>query len=135
MKRGAYWIFREAKLKDYITLLLFRLPLIVIVLGGYNLALMTFHSFVDWASLYLYNPIIMFVGSLPITPAGLGTGQYLAVEFFKKIITSPLLDQGNLTPASLLLTSSLLWGLGNQFLKMLFGLFSLSRTSKDLFKE
>jgi len=135
LKHNVFLIFREAKLKDYITIFLYRLPMIIIIIGSYNFAVFTFQAKIDWVSIYLYNPIIMFVTTLPITPAGLGTGQFLTVEFFKNLVDSPIFTSNLAKPASILFASSLLWGLSNQFIKAIFGIICLTRTSKDLFKE
>jgi len=135
LKHAIFQIFREAKLKDYLTIFMFRLPMIILIIGAYNFAVFTFQAKIEWTSIYLYNPIIMFISTLPITPAGLGTSQFLTVEFFNNIITSPLFPQGVTKPASILLASNLLWWLTNQVIKLIFGIFSLSLTSKDLFKE
>jgi hypothetical protein len=130
-----FLIFREAGLKDYFILFLSRLPMIAVIIGAYNWALISYDSLINWVDIYLYNPIVMLVTTLPITPSGLGTGQWLTIEFFKDKTTSPLVDQGLLTTENLLLTSNILWYIANQILKAAFGLFCISKTSRDLFKE
>ena len=128
-------IFREANLKDYLILFGSRLPIILIVVGAYNFALFSYDSHVAWVDMYLYNPIVMFVATMPITPAGLGTGQWLTVEFFKTRIWSPLVMESKLTAANLLFTSNLLWFIANQVFKALFGVFCLSQTQNMSIKE
>lgn len=135
LEHNIFHIFREARPGDYFRLLLYRIPIIIIIMGGYNFCLMAFHAFINWEHLYLYNPIVLLITSLPITPAGLGTGQFLTIAFFKNTVTSPLFMEGITTPASLLLASNLLWFLANQILKVLFGVVCLTRTSQDLFKN
>jgi len=135
IKHDLFLIFREAKFKDYLILYLLRIPIVFAVIGAYNLALYTFTAHIDWITLYLYNPIIMFVSTLPITPAGLGTTQFLTIEFFETSISSPLFATAIVAPASLLLASNLLWVLANQVTKTLFGAICLFWTRTDLFKK
>lgn len=130
LEHDLFLIFREATLKDYLVLFACRAPLLVLIIASFEFALMAFHSSIDWLWIFLYNPIAMFLTALPLTPAGLGTGQFLMIEFFEHLIKSPLIDQGLSTSQNLLFTSSLAWGLINQFYKAIFGLICLSKTSK-----
>jgi len=133
LKHDIFLIFREAQLKDYLIVFLMRLPLIIFVIGGYNLSVYAFSAQIDWGQIFLFMPIVMFITTLPITPAGFGTGQYFTIEFFENTVSSPLIDNGLTTPAALLLASSLVWGIANQIIKLVFGLYSISRTSRELF--
>lgn len=130
-----FFIFRVASRKDYIMLFVLRAPLLIVVLAGYRWALLSFQTELSWSAIFTYNPIIMFISALPLTPAGLGTGQVLTIAFFKDIIQSPHIISGATTAANILLTSSLLWFLANQVLKALFGAYALTQTSQELFKE
>lgn len=125
-----FFTFREAKLKDYFILLLSRIPLVFIFIGAYNLVVISMHGFIEWVPMYIYNSIVMFVGCLPITPAGLGSVQILVMEFFTSLLKSPLVDQGLITAENFLMTSSLIWILANQVLKIIFGSFCLLKTQK-----
>ncbi|OVE82010.1 hypothetical protein BVY03_01815 [bacterium K02(2017)] len=133
LKHNTFLIFREASYKDYLLLFICRAPMILVIIGGFKLGLMAFQVDIDLESLYLYNPIILFISTIPITPAGLGTGQILTIEFFQNVVTSPLFEKGIITPQSILLTSSLLWVIANQIIKAIFGAICLSTTSKALF--
>lgn len=135
LEHDLFHIFREATLKDYLILFACRAPLLVIIISAFNFALLAFHSFVDWRSIFLYSPIALFITALPITPAGLGTGQFLTIAFFEHLIKSPLIEQNLCTPKNLLFTSSLAWNLINQFYKAIFGLISLSLSSREFLKE
>lgn len=132
LEHNLFIIFREAKFKDYVILFLYRLPIIVVLIASYNFALMSFHSFIDWIWIFLYNPIISFITALPITPAGLGTGQVLAIEFYKNLITSPLIGQSITSAKDILFASSLLWNLINQLYKALFGVICLAYAQKKM---
>lgn len=135
LKHDIFLIFREAKAKDYLVIFLMRLPITIMVIGSYNLAFSAFNAHITWSAIFLFMPVVMFVGTLPITPAGFGTGQFFVIEFFKNRVSSPFIDGGMSTAESLLLASSLIWGLANQLLKLLFGLFSLTKTKVRLFHK
>lgn len=136
LEHDLFYVFRETTLKDFLILLACRTPMIIVVIGGLNFAMFAFDTAIDWVSLYLFNPIIMFASTLPITPAGLGTNQFLTIEFFKtELAPNADLMNGSVTPSSLLLAASLLWLIANQVIKAIFGAICLSRTSKDLFVE
>lgn len=135
LAHGIFHIFREAKLRDYIMILLWRVPLLVCVIGSYLLAIIACHAWLPPKILYLYNPIILFICTLPLTPAGLGTSQLLIIFFFRDHLVSPLIDSGILTPEKILLATSITWILMNQVIKALFGSLCLNLTSRDLFEE
>lgn len=130
-----FLIFREANLTDYVLIFLYRLPIIILVLGSYKFAVAAFQGELNWLPVYLYNPVILLVSSLPITPSGLGTGQLMTIAFYKDLVTSPLFGASILTPESLLFTSSLAWALANQVVKAIFGMICLTQTSRNLFEE
>lgn len=124
MTHDTFFIFREAGRKDYFAAFLYRVPINIVSIGAFNLALWSFGAHLSWSTLFLFNPIIIIVGTLPITPAGLGTSQVLFVEFFKDFV-----------PATTLVAASLLWMVANQLLKLIFGVASLAFTSRAQFKE
>lgn len=132
LSHDIFLIYREARLKDYVKLLIYRFPLLIIIIGAYNFALFSFHSGIPWRDIFLYNPIIIFLSAIPITPAGLGTGQALTIEFFRnKVFLDPaMMSQYNLTPETVLLTSSLSWFFANQILKGIFGFYFLQKSRK-----
>ncbi len=126
LAHGIFHTFREARVRDHVVVFLMRAPLLVIVLGAYNAAVYAFGALINWTVLYLYNPIIMLITALPLTPSGLGTGQALTVELFHHALTGPAL--ATLSAETLLLTSSLTWFLANQILKAITGAICLRRT-------
>lgn len=135
LEHDVFLVFREAGFKDYLVLFLARAPLLFIVIGSYNLAIMAFQAHIDWFWIFLYNPLVMFLSALPLTPAGLGTGQALSIAFFRNVIQSPLFANGSTSPENLIFTSSLIWNLANQVFKAIFGALCLAKTSRSLFKE
>lgn len=135
LHHDVFLVFREARARDYGALFLFRAPLVAIVVGSTNLAILSFQGHVDWFWVFLYNPVIMFLSAVPITPAGLGTGQALSVLFFKGVITSPLFAAASVNPENLIFTSSLMWNLLNQLFKAIFGGYCLTKTARQDFAE
>lgn len=135
LSHRVFYIFREARIVDYARAFIWRAPLLVVVISGYMIAMMAFNAWIEPAKIFLYNPIMLFAGTVPITPSGLGTTQYLVILFFRDLIKSPLIDSGLLTPEKILLTSSLAWILLNQLYKALFGALCLNLTAKELFQD
>lgn len=123
-----FLIFRQANLKDYAVLFLMRAPLLVLVIAQVNFAMLPFASQIAWADVFLYNPIVLLATTLPITPAGLGTSQFLSIEFFSGGLQSPLITGSILTAKELLFTGTLLWYLSNQVLKILYGFFKYGQS-------
>ncbi|MBI4411702.1 MAG: flippase-like domain-containing protein [Deltaproteobacteria bacterium] len=135
VSRHLFVAFRQSSALDYLKTYLLRLPTLVLVVLSLFLWINAFHSALPFTDLFLYTPVIMIVGTLPITPAGLGTVQALCVEFFKTNLTSPLTTGGLYAPEELILAGSLLWGAANFVLKILFGFYCLKQKSRSLFEE
>lgn len=135
IKRDLFVTFRESTYKDMITTFFLRTPTMLLVVASFFLWIHAFRSFVPLTDLLLYSPLIMVVGTLPITPAGVGTVQALCIEFFQNGLTSPLLQHQLYTPQEILLAASLLWAIFNVTLKVLFGLYCLTKKSRSLFVE
>lgn len=133
LSHDIFLIFREAGIKDYCLLFWYRLPLLLMIIGGYNFALFSFEATLSWTDLYLYNPIILLITAIPITPAGLGTAQYFTIHFFSHRIQGPLLTAGKITAENLLFTSNLVWALLNQFYKVIFGVFFFIKRDRKKF--
>ena len=133
LSHDIFLIFREAKTKDYLLLFGYRLPLLIVIIGGYNFALFSFQSSLSWIDLYLYNPIILLILALPITPGGLGTAQYFTIYFFSDRIQGPLLTAGKITAENLLFASNLAWAFLNQLYKIAFGMFFFVRGNRKNF--
>ena len=134
VSRHLFVAFRESTTTDYVKTVLYRLPTLMLVVFSLFLWINAFRSSLPLADLFLYTPVIMVVSTLPITPAGLGTMQALCIEFFKTRFTSPMISGGIYAPEELILAGSLLWGMGNFVLKVLFGFYCLRQKSRTLFE-
>ncbi|MBI2345655.1 MAG: flippase-like domain-containing protein, partial [Deltaproteobacteria bacterium] len=125
-------IFREATLFDYARLALWRLPIhAMFPLTFYAIALL-FHTHVPFWQLLGAVPIVILIGTIPITPGGLGTTNAAFVEMLRGSIATPPLEQGAVTTQELILAMTLLWMFANYFQKALFGGIFLARMGKDL---
>ena len=122
------------KLKDYISVGLYRLPVHAFIMGGMYIAVMTFNAHIPLVKILSNIPIVFFIASLPITPGGLGTGNVAIVELFKPFVTSNAISGGLITAGDLLFSFSLVWTFVNYLMKVLVGLICLKFVSKDLFK-
>lgn len=135
LHRPLFFSFRESTLKDYFLAFGLRLPTILFVVFSVFLWTSAYYSSLPLTDILIYAPVILIAGSLPITPAGVGTVQALCVEFFKNNLQGPLIEQGLFTPEQIILSATLLWGVFNALFKVLFGLYCLKKKSKKLFSE
>lgn len=127
LSHDVFAIFREARFTDYLMLFVLRLPLLIIVISHINLAMFSLHAKLAWTDVFLYNPIILLVSSVPLTPAGLGTSQLLTTLFFTDSVQSA---PAGLKVSELLFAASLIWYLTNQGLKALYGAYCLGKLEK-----
>lgn len=135
LAHDTFSIFVECSLKDYLKIFLLRLPAITWVFFSIYLSLIIFKSLVPWSDLFTYTPIIILIGGLPITPAGLGTVQALNIEFFSLNLNSPFLSTYDFKAGDIILAASLYWVFANLLLKFIFGLYCLKKRSRHLFKQ
>ena len=80
--------FRDATLRDYVTIGLIRAPITAIYIAMHALTLMAFAIHIPFAKLLVYVPIQMLVAVIPVAPSGLGTVQ-LAQEFLYGAYVEP----------------------------------------------
>lgn len=133
-KKDIFRLFKEAHWLDYLKLAALRIPIHVSLILFMYIVLWTFNVFVPFTQILGNMPLVFLIGTVPITPGGLGTANAVIVELLKPHLTSPLFDQGLVTPAELLLAASILWMFANYILKVLFGVICLKMVSKDLFQ-
>lgn len=133
-RRKAFHIFENARMKDYAATALMRTPIHFTIIISMYVVILTFHAHIPFTQILSNVPIVFLVGTLPITPGGLGTTNALMVELLGKYLTGPIFSQGNVTPQELLFTATLLWMFANYLLKVVVGSYFLHRVSGDLFK-
>lgn len=107
----------------------------MLVLGGVILGLylpfIPFHIDISFVRYLASAPLVLIVGALPITPAGLGTMQSAFVMLFSPHVSSPLLAAGA-SPEPLLLALVLSWAFANLVLKLIAGLYFHSKIRNAL---
>lgn len=133
-EKDIFRLFKEASLFDYLKLFLLRTPIHVSLIISMYIVLKTFDVTVPFLKILGNMPLAFLVGTIPITPGGLGTANAVIVELLNPHLKSPLFDQGIITASELLLAASLLWMFSNYLLKILVGLFCLKKVSKELFR-
>lgn len=74
--------FREANLGHYLQLAAVRIPFILLFVLNHWLGLLAFGVDVPFLTVLAYVPILSFIGTIPITVAGLGTVQAATVFLF-----------------------------------------------------
>lgn len=133
-EKPVFRVVREAKLKDILQLAMLRAPIHVSLLFSMYIVLRTFEVSVPFLQILGAIPVAVLIGTIPITPGGLGTSNAAMVELLHTSLKGPMFDAGLITPAELLLAASLLWMFANYSLKVLTGSFFLNKISSDLFK-
>lgn len=118
----------------YLRVGLCRLPVHIFIMGGMYIAVRAFGIEVAFAKVLANIPIVFFIGSLPITPGGLGTSNAALVELFKPFVSAPAIVSGQAGAGELLFSFSLIWVFANYFMKALIGVVCLKFVSRDLFR-
>jgi len=124
LKNDMAHFFREVTLSDYLKAWLGRLPTCFWAILGLYFSIISVNLLMPLAKVFLYGPLIGLVGSLPITPAGLGTTQILSVKLLAPWVSGPLVDRFD--AAHVIVAITLLWGVANLVLKALMGLIALA---------
>jgi uncharacterized membrane protein YbhN (UPF0104 family) len=132
--RKAFHIFNQAKAFDYLKVAGMRTPIHLTIIISMYVVINTFHASIPFVKILGNVPLVFFIGTLPITPGGLGTTNAAMVELLSPYLTGPIFASGSVTPKSLLFTATLLWMFGNYLMKVIFGTFFLRRVSGDLFR-
>lgn len=108
---------------DLLKTFAWRLGVVSIAIGGPYLAFLAFRIEVPFLYYLASMPIVHIVGSLPLTPSGLGTSQAAFLYLFKDHVTVPPTLYPDQSIASLLLALLIAWSFANFFLKFAVGIF------------
>lgn len=119
---------------DYLRTAIARLPVHAFIMCGMYVAIWPFNAYIPFMKIISNIPIVFFIGSLPITPGGLGTSNVALVELFKPFIQSPIIAGGELSAGDLLFSFSLVWLFVNYLMKAITGVVCMRFVSRDLFK-
>jgi uncharacterized membrane protein YbhN (UPF0104 family) len=132
-KRRVFHIFEQAKILDYLRVAFMRTPIHLTIIVSMYVVFKTFGVSIPFTKILGNIPLVFFIGTLPITPGGLGTTNMATVELLHRYLTGPIFDSGLITPQELILAATLLWMFANYLLKAITGTIYLRRVSKDLF--
>ncbi|MBT3182827.1 MAG: flippase-like domain-containing protein [Deltaproteobacteria bacterium] len=133
-KKEAFHIFENAKLSDYLKTALLRMPIHITIILSMYVLFWTFTVEISLVRILGNVPVVFLIGTLPITPGGLGTANAAMVELLSPYISSPIFSDGLITPKEMLFAATLLWMFSNYLLKICTGTVLLKCTSKGLFK-
>lgn len=132
--KKAFNIFNRARVGDYLNVALMRTPIHLTIIISMYVVVGTFNASVPFVKILGNMPLVFILGTLPITPGGLGTTNAAMVELLSPYLTGPVFADGGITPQELLFTASLLWVFVNYLLKVVVGLITLKKVSGELFK-
>ncbi len=132
--RKSFKVFQETSVKDLFLLIAMRIPIHFSIIISMYVVLQTFNVHIPFTKILGNVPIVFFIGTLPITPGGLGTTNAAMVELLHPYVTGSIFTTGQITPQELIFAATLLWVFANYLFKALFGTFTIRRVSKDLFE-
>lgn len=121
--RDLLYAIEKIRFRDYGNLLLMRFPMHLIIHSSLFFVALTFGITLPFAKILTSLPIIGLLGSIPITPAGLGTTQLATIEFLKDQFKGDV---------PLLLSMSFSFVFFNHLLKIILGLFSFKALTKKV---
>ncbi|MFH1654672.1 MAG: lysylphosphatidylglycerol synthase transmembrane domain-containing protein [Pseudomonadota bacterium] len=133
--KKAFAVFRKATVSDYMKVCLMRLPLHMMILIGMYLAVKTFGVTIPFIKILCYIPIVFIIGSLPITPGGLGTTNVAMVALMSPYISGDVIASGEVSKAEIMLAISLIWMFANYFMKAITGTVLYANNKKRLFED
>ncbi len=112
-------LFHEAKLRDFLLIAIYRAVYFSTFIFFFYLGVRAFNMDIPLLTLAGVVPAILFIGSIPITPSGLGTVQAAMLYFFKSYSTEP-----NILAFSIVYSASIL------LLRMPIGMFYLRKLGR-----
>lgn len=131
--RPLFHLFEKARPLDYLRLAFLRTPIHLTIIISMYIVVMTFGTYIPFRDILGRIPIVFLVGTLPITPGGLGTVNAAMVELLAPKMQGSIFASGAITAAELMFTITLLWMFTNYFFKLLLGFVLLKKASKKLF--
>lgn len=126
-------LLASTRVVTYLHVVILRLPVHLFIMGGMYIAIQTFDAYVPFLKVLANIPLIFFIGSIPITPGGMGTSNAVLVELLKPFATSPAIAAGTVSAGDVLFAFSLVWMFANYAMKAIIGAVCLKFVSKDLF--
>jgi hypothetical protein len=100
--------FERVRFADLVLLVVLRVGFVLIQVGIGFVALRLFHIAVPLAEVALYEPMVIFIRSIPLSVSGLGTTQVAMRDFYEAYASVPLIDAYSTATIFLYLASRLL---------------------------
>lgn len=132
--RRVFHIFNQATAIDYLKVAAMRTPIHLTIIVFMYVVLLTFHTSIPFVKVLGNVPVVFLIGTLPITPGGLGTVNAAMVELLYPYLSGSIFADGKITPKEILFTATLLWMFSNYLMKAILGTILFRGISKDLFK-
>lgn len=133
-ERKIFDLFERACLVDYLRTAVMRIPIHFTIIISFYVVVKTFGCHIPFTQILGNVPIVFLIGTLPITPGGLGTSNALLVELLKGHLTGPIFNTGAITPAELIFSATLLWLFANYLLKIITGTVLMGFVPRKLFE-
>lgn len=133
-KRRLFHVFEMARIRDYLRVAAMRIPIHCTIVIFMYVVLFTFNVHAPLIKIIGIVPVVFLIGTLPITPGGLGTVNAAMVELLSPYVSGSIFASGSITPKELLFTVTLLWMFANYFMKAILGTILFKSISKKLFK-
>jgi uncharacterized membrane protein YbhN (UPF0104 family) len=133
-KRRAFHIFEQAKVIDYVKIAVMRIPIHFTIIISMYVVLKTFGVSIPFTVILGNLPLVFLLGTLPITPGGLGTTNAAMVELLYRHVSGPIFATGQVTPQEMIFTATLLWMFANYMLKIIVGTTLIKKVSTHMFE-
>ena len=124
-------LLTRLKFSQYLQIIALRVPLMIVIISSYYFLLFAFGTHIPLVQVINNFPIIFLAGMIPITPAGLGTINLLAVEMLSPHMQGAILQNAAITAGDLMFAASLLWEFTNLFLKTAVGVILMHFVAKQ----
>lgn len=128
-------VFNDATIKDYAKIAILRSPIHISIVLFLFIAVKAFDADVPLVNVLGSVPIAFLIGTVPITPGGLGTTNVAIIELLSPHITGEVISRGIVSAAELIFAVTILWMVVNYTLKTLVGVVWLQKVSKSLFRS
>ncbi len=134
-ERRIFHIFNRASLGDYARVMLMRAPIHITIIFFMYVVILTFGASIPFVKILGNVPVVFLIGTLPITPGGLGTTNAAMVALLAPYVSGPIIAEGIITAGELIFASMLLWMFVNYACKAILGAVLLLTSSKGLFAK
>lgn len=132
--KRVFTVFNEAMVIDYVKIAIYRSPIHIAIVMFMYVAIQVFYAYVPMINVISSVPIAFLIGTLPITPGGLGTTNYAIIKLLSPHLSGPAVATGAVTSGDLIMAVTISWMAINYFLKSVVALLWLTQVSKQLFR-